>query len=449
MIYFFKKKLFKFSLIILGLFLLPFLSLAQQAINLDGPSLLPRAEIFTSPRNGDFLVGSTFDVPIYIDTKGNSINTINLKINFDPNKLSIIKPSGGKSIFGIWLEPPSYDNKNGLASFVGVIPNGIVTSSGLIVTVTFKAISTGEARVNLVDYSSANLNDGVGSNVKLSLNGSFFNINPRIPEGVFIYSETHPFENHWYNNNSPILRWDSPPGIKGYSVLLDLNPGMIPPTTINSTDSTTSYENLKDGIWFLHVRSNINGVWGNTSHFQIKIDTTPPAFFAPTVDILKDNYKSKKYLLSFITTDSLSSINHYEIGLLDKEEKNISSPIFIESESPYLISDTGKKLHVIIRAFDNAENIREVSLDLYPGVTIMMSLKKYALYLFIILTFLLFLELILHYLFGHHIIDQIKRMLFIFKRISSDDKKYKEIEDEIKKIDNSNTNDSPDESKNT
>lgn len=449
MIYFLKRKLHILTFIFLGLFLMPFLSLAQQPINLNGPSLLPRAEIFTSPRNGDFLVGSTFDVPIYIDTKGNSINTINLKISFDPNKLSIIKPSGGKSIFGIWLEPPSYDNKNGLASFVGVIPNGIVTSSGLIVTVTFKALSAGQARVNLVDYSSANLNDGIGSNVKLSLNGSFFNINPRTPEGVFIYSETHPSEDHWYNNNSPILKWDSPLGIKGYSVLLDLNPGMIPPTTINSTSSMISYENLKDGIWFLHVRSNINGVWGNTSHFQIKIDTTPPAFFAPTVDIFKDRYKTKKYLLSFITTDSLSSINHYEIGLLDKDEKNISSPVFIQSESPYLISDTEKKLHVMIRAFDNAGNIREVPLDLYPGVTLMMSLKKYALYLFIILTILLFLELILHYLFGHHIVDHFRRMLFIFKKISSDDKKYKEIEDEIKKIDHSEFDDSQNNGKNT
>lgn len=433
MINFFKKT---FLIFFVGLFLIPSFGSAESIINLNGPSLLPRAEIFTTPHTGDFLVDSTFEVPIYINTEGNSINTINIKLNFDSSRLSIIKPSGGKSIFGIWLEPPSYDNKIGTASFVGVIPNGIVTSSGLIATVTFKALSIGEARVNITDYSSANLNDGVGSNVKLSLNGSFFNINPKTPDGVMIYSDTHPYQDHWYNNNSPLLKWDSPVGIKGYSILIDLNPGTIPPITINTNNASISYENLKDGVWYFHVRSNVNGIWGNTSHFQIKIDTNPPAFFAPDVNTLKDSSQFKKYLLSFVTTDSLSSVDHYEIGVLDKSEENNSSPIFIQTESPYLVSNTTKNTHVIIRAFDNAGNIREVAVDLYPGVNLVMALKKYALYLFIILTFLLLLELLLHYLFGHHIVDHIKKMFLIFKKISTNEEKYKKIEEDLKEADN-------------
>jgi len=436
MIYFFEKHFFKLSLAFLSLFFIPFFSFAELPINLDDSPLLPMAEIFITPHTGDFLVGSTFEVPIYINTGGNSINTINVKLSFDASMLSIVKPSGGKSIYGIWLEPPSYDNKKGTASFVGIIPNGIVTSSGLIATVTFKALSVGETRINLTDYSSANLNDGLGSNVKLSLNGSFYNISPKTPDGVKIYSDTHPYEDHWYNNSSPIIKWDSPLGLDGFSILMDLNPGSIPQTIINSKDSSISYENLKDGIWYVHVRAKINGVWGNISHFQIKIDTNPPAFFAPTINTLKDGSKSKKYLLSFITTDSLSSIDHYEIGTLNKDEEDISSPIFIQTESPYLISNTNKNTHVIIRAFDNAGNIREASIDLYPGVTLVIILKKYALYLFIILTLILLLELILHYLFGHHIIDHLKKMFVLFKKISQDDKKYKKIEDEINKIDN-------------
>lgn len=437
-----KKTTFLFVLIFIGILEGFVVSSAESSVYLDGPSLLPRAEIFTSPHTGDFLIGSTFEVPIYINTKGNSINTVNIKLTFDPKRLSIVSPSGGKSILGIWIEPPSYDNKKGTASFVGVIPNGIVTSSGLIATVTFKALTAGDVRINIVDSSTANLNDGVGSNVKLNLNGSYFNINPKIPEGVRIYSDTHPYEDHWYNNNSPIIKWDTPTGSNGYSVLMDLNPGSIPSTVINSSNSSIFYENLKDGIWYLHVRTNINGVWGNTSHFQIKIDTNPPAFFAPTVDILKDSSKVKKYLISFITTDSLAGVDHYEIGVLSKTEENISAPIFIQSESPYLVSDTTENTHVIIRAYDSAGNIRESSIDLYPGVTFVLTLKKYALYLFIILTFILLLELILHYLFGHHIVDHIRKVLFIFKKISQDDNKYQKIEDDLNKMDNS-TNPNP------
>ena len=141
-------------------------------------------------------------------------------------------------------------------------------------------------------------------------------------------------------------------------------------------------------------------------------------------------------LLSFITTDSLSSIDHYEIGTINKDEVDTSSPVFIQSESPYLISNPSKDVHVIIRAFDQAGNIRESNIDLYPGVTLVMTLKKYALYLFMILTFLLLLELILHYLFGHHIISHIKKVFLILKKISSGDSKYKKIEDDLKEADN-------------
>ena len=134
-------------------------------------------------------------------------------------------------------------------------------------------------------------------------------------------------------------------------------------------------------------------------------------------------------------------MDHYEVGVMDKSEENVSSPVFIQSESPYIISNTDKSTHVIIRAFDKSGNVREVSVDLYKGVTLVMTLKKYALYLFMFITFILLLELILHYLFGHHILNHLKRMMFIFGKISSDEK-YKVIEKEIAKIDNSNTENS-------
>ncbi len=179
-------KIFFIMLMILGLYVIPIPSLALPEINIDGQSILPRAEIYTMPRTGNFSTGSTFDVPIYIDTKGNSINTINIKVSFDQTKLSIIKPSFGKSIFGIWLEPPTYSNELGTASFVGVIPNGIVTNSGLIATISFKAVKEGTAKVMINDYSSANLNDGLGSEVILNFKGSVLNLSQEIIPQVVV-----------------------------------------------------------------------------------------------------------------------------------------------------------------------------------------------------------------------------------------------------------------------
>jgi len=91
--YFLKKITVWFLLWIFSL--IPVLTFAESVIDLNAQNLLPRAEIFINPRSSTFLVGSTFEAPIYINTRGNSINTINLKIKFDPRKLAIVNPSGG------------------------------------------------------------------------------------------------------------------------------------------------------------------------------------------------------------------------------------------------------------------------------------------------------------------------------------------------------------------
>src|SRR3989344_2464658 len=119
----------------------------EQVVQVSASQLLARAEVTFAPQSGTFVQGSTFQVPILINTKGVSVNGIDLKISFDADKLSIIQPSNGKSIIGAWVEPPAYDNVRGTASFVGVIPNGITTSSGLIGTITFLAKSPGTATI--------------------------------------------------------------------------------------------------------------------------------------------------------------------------------------------------------------------------------------------------------------------------------------------------------------
>jgi hypothetical protein len=81
-----------------------------------------------------------------LDTNGTSINGIEVRLNFDSDRLAIVQASTGQSIVGVWVEPPTYDNTRGTASYVGVIPNGIVTDSGVIGTITFRAKSAGSCR---------------------------------------------------------------------------------------------------------------------------------------------------------------------------------------------------------------------------------------------------------------------------------------------------------------
>lgn len=413
----------KHSLILSALYIFSILAPIGHTVyaqgNYNAGDLLPRAEIFVAPRTGSFLVGSTFETQIYIDTKGNNINAIDLYLNFDPKKLSLINPSGGKSIFSVWVGSPYYDNKAGIVSMRGVSTDGIKTSSALIVTMTFKVIGSGQATISVNDKTSAYLTDGYGSEVLVTKGRASYTLNNPPPEGVAIYSETHPSSDSWYNNSSPIFGWDVASPAEGFSVLFDTVLQSVPSTTITTTVPSATYTDINDGIWYLHVRPVAKQVWGGSSNFIVRIDTHPPAKFKPAVSKIKDANNVEKYLVSFFTTDSLSGLDYYEVGLVSKDELDKTSPIFIQSESPYIVNlESGKNSRVIIRAYDKAGNVSEEFVDIYSGVVFVQKLKKVAVYLLFIIIFLLLLELILHYLFGHHIIDRVKQGYKLAKSIS-------------------------------
>jgi len=388
----------------------------QRTINLNANDLIPKAEIFFSPQSGTFTEGSTFELPVFINTKGANVNTIELHIKYDPSKLTIIQPSAGKSVIGLWLEAPSYDNTKGLVKIVGGVPNGIVTSSGLIASIKFRAVSTGETTVSVRDTTRILLNDGVGSPVGYESNQGRYTIVPKAPEGVTIFSLTHPFQDRWYNNNSPILSWNMDAGVSGFSYILDTKPTTIPGNTANTEDIIYSAEDLEDGLWYFHIKALKSDVWGSTSHFLVRIDSTPPAQFSPTVNYLTAAVVNR-LLVSFFSTDSLSGIDHFEVGVIDQKEDSTASPVFIQTESPYQLPFTmADKARVIIRAFDRAGNIRDSHIDVQAPGSIIKFLTDHAILLLILLLAFIFLLFLVHYLFGHHILRHIRRAFQIVKK---------------------------------
>lgn len=342
-----------------------------------------------------------------------------VRVNFDKNKLSVVKPSTGISIIGVWVEPPCYDNSRGIASYVGVIPNGIVTESGLVGTITFKAKSPGRASVSFSSNSKILLNDGLGTASSVEFGRADYNILHKAPLGINVYSETHTFQSEWYNNNSPVVSWDKEDEVEGFSFVLDNRPMTIPKSSVNTSDTTTYFENLQDGIWYFHIKANKNGVWGATSHFLLRIDTTPPASFKPDINyLLATAMFVERALVSFFTTDNLSGIDRYEVGLIDKGESTTVSPVFIESESPFQIPlrDGSKEFRVIVRAIDYAGNIREESIDVSKPSTFGKFLSDNILYILLFIIFVGLTTLILHYLFGHHIIKKYKRFIEMIRK---------------------------------
>ena len=392
-------------------------------------------EVSPSPRSGSFTEGSVFEVPIVLNTKGASINGIDIHIDFDPDKLSIIRQSNGTSIINVWAEPPQYDNTTGTASYVGVIPSGITTESGFIGTITFKARGSGQTKVTISSNSRILLNDGLGTNTVLDSGTAIYDILPKPPEGVRVYSETHPFQDSWYNNNSPILSWDRSLSVDGFSYILDNKPGTIPDNIADSNDTATSFENLKDGLWYFHIKARKNGVWGTSGQFLMRIDATPPAIFKPEANYLMAvAVVVERTLVSFFTTDNLSGIDHYEVGVIDATQSTTASPVFVQSESPYQVPLTeGSKLTVMVRAVDKAGNIRDGSVNVTaPGL-----FGKYlqdnliSILLFIIIVGLC--ALIFHFLFGHRILKHLKRAFTIAKQEELTEEKKEPIKKQERK----------------
>ncbi|MEX1051804.1 MAG: cohesin domain-containing protein, partial [Patescibacteria group bacterium] len=144
----------RFSLAIAALIVAPFLlwPLAAQATD---------ASIYFSPNSGEFLVGSTLDVSIVVNTGDHSINALQADITFPADKLQVISPSVGTSFISIWTAQPTYSNTAGTLSFAGGLPNpGIKSSSAVLATIQFRVKSAGNATLKFGESTQILANDG-------------------------------------------------------------------------------------------------------------------------------------------------------------------------------------------------------------------------------------------------------------------------------------------------
>ena len=361
-----------------------------ETFNVDEKS---RVEVFLSPRSGSFVEGSTFEVPIFINTNGASVDSINIKINFDKDKLLITQPSSGKSIIGMWVEPPKYDNSKGTISYIGTMPGGIVTESGLIGAITFKALNYGQAVVSIDSNSKILLKDELQTKAVLDLGRAEYNLLKKLSEGVVVFSETHPSEGKWYNNNNAVVSWQVTSGVTGFSFVLDNKPFTVPDNIIDSNENTKYYENLSSGLWYFHIKSLKNNAWGTTGHFILKIDTVPPNL--PTIgynNFLASTIFAGRTFISFFATDNLSGVDHYEVGVIDRSQTITEAPVFIETESPFQVPVLeNSSLKIIVRVIDKAGNESEGFIEVSSPLYFVRFITNNFLFIIIILLFILVL----------------------------------------------------------
>lgn len=124
--------------------------------------------LYISPHSSSTLkVGDTAEVDVRINTK-TPINTVGATIKFSEDTLEVVGISKAKSFLDLWTEETVIKESTGEVHFSGgtLVPGGL-SGVGTIVTLTVKAIKSGQAEITFKD-AQIFAADGKGSAVPSS-----------------------------------------------------------------------------------------------------------------------------------------------------------------------------------------------------------------------------------------------------------------------------------------
>ena len=337
--------------------------------------------LYLSPASGAYTVDSVFSIKVKINSGGTAVNAAEGVLIFNPNELQVVSLSKNGSIFNLWTTGPSFSNSTGNIIFGGGTPSNFTGTSGIIITITFRAKASASAKVT---FSSGSVlaADGKGTNILGSMNNGVYAIKSTIvtsltdeehippatigvPVVPIVSSPTHPDPNKWYSNNDPEFFWKLPVDVSEVKLLIDHYPDSAPTILYSSQISEKKVINLADGVWYFHVRFKNQHGWGGILHRKVLIDTKPPESFE--IKVNNDNdITNPSPLLYFKTTDSVSGVEYYKMTI--DEDRSVMTTVIItkaDLKEPYKIAPQTPGRHSItIKAYDMAGNFSSASTEI-------------------------------------------------------------------------------------
>ncbi len=316
------------------------------------------ATLYSQSAQQDVYDGQTFVVDWFLDTENRSINSIDLKLDFNPEVLEVTDVSTGNSLINLWIKAPRADNQKGLIELIGGITNGLNDPKLPIFHSTFKAKKSASATIKLNPNSTLLLNDGLGTSELIKFKDVLFNVYPKDQMPGAILSPTHPDQNSWYSNRNVQIKF-IPKADTDYSYVFTSNIDLIPDDLIMAEPDILNYENRPDGIYYFKLNSKVGpSTWQEAGVYRVQIDATPPSDFQPLIGRDPSIFDGSSFI-SFSTVDKTSGISHYKVkvGLFGKE---------IETQSPYKLKKPLIGDRVEVTAFDNAGNSTTEYVD-WPG----------------------------------------------------------------------------------
>src|SRR3989344_5120826 len=328
-----------------------------------------------SPPSGSYGVGSTFSVNVYVESSNQAMNASSGVVSFPWDKLEVVSISKTGSIFSLWPAEPSFSNSAGTVNFEGIVLNpGYTGANGKILTITFRARSSGTANVS---FSSGSVlaNDGTGANILSGMRVAVFTLastgeTPPAPQtatpvassnALGITSSTHPDQTKWYADNTPEFSWELPTGALEVQTLIGKNPSGIPSVSYIPPITKKKVDELSDGTYYFSLQVRTASGWSAVSRYRVNIDTTPPKPFSITFPHGKSGFAPQPVVF-FSAIDNESGISHYDIKIGDDEELPKIAPDTVSN--PYLLTPqlTGKHT-LFVLAIDKAGNMRSASAE--------------------------------------------------------------------------------------
>jgi hypothetical protein len=329
------------------------------------------ATMYLSPASGTYAVGKTFTVNVVVSTPDQAANAYSGTVTYPKDKLEMTAIGKGGSIVSLWVQEPSFTSER--ASFEGVTFNpGYKGGAGRVVSFTFRAKAPGTAAVR---FSSGAVlaNDGSGTSILKGTGGATYTLTaptekPPTPPPVEVVevpgihpitSNTHPDPEKWYAFNRATFLWNLQKGVTGVSFSVDQNPTSDPGTASAGALSSTTVENIEDGVWYFHLRARNQTGWGAVSHFKFQIDTKKPDPFIIN-EVITDVRERTTKSFTINALDSGSGIDHYEVAL-----DNGAAETWVDDGTHiYRIRVPGSGVHTLYaKVFDKAGNIAEASVQ--------------------------------------------------------------------------------------
>jgi len=142
-------------------------------------------------------------------------------------------------------------------------------------------------------------------------------------------SPSHPQEQQWYSNNKVEVVFTPPhdlSGVEGYYYVIDAEPQTLPdPQNASWTAKHKAvFTDLKDGIWYVHVRTKdrAENLSPQAGHFKVCVDTlaSPPQVSSPTHSESGHWYRDRRVVLNWEDPFEHSGIEGYYYNIDRKSD---------------------------------------------------------------------------------------------------------------------------------